>query len=99
MTPDQSWSQAIAILSEPSEPWGAMATVLSWTRTPVTAGEPERFWLMTMIPSAFQATVLLATSVVPELLTTMPPPQPQAVKPQPFSQTLFPVIVPPELIS
>src|SRR5262245_39917956 len=76
-----------------------MATVLSRTWTLFTVGEPERLWLMTTLPSAFHATVLPVTSVLPELLTTMPPPQPQAVNPKPFSQTLLLLMVPLELIS
>ena len=51
------------------------------------------------MPSAFQATVLPRTSAPPELLTTIPPPQPQLVNAQPFSHTALPVIEAPVLIS
>src|SRR4051794_22559520 len=73
--------------------------VLSWTRLPTTAGASERLWLRTEMPSAFQATMLSATSVLAEDEMVMPAPQPQVGKAQPFSQTRLPVMVAPELIS
>jgi len=39
-----------------------MAIALSWTLISTWSASSARFWLMTVIPSAFQATVLSWTS-------------------------------------
>ena len=60
---------------------------------------PPRFWEMTVMPWAFQARVLPATSTLALFWTRMPDPKHQDGKPQPFSQTALPAIRASRLIS
>ena len=72
---------------------GLIAIVLSWTLISTCGASSARLWLMTVIPSAFQATVLSWTSAWSELASVMAPPQAQPAPAQPFSQAALPLTV------
>src|SRR4029077_12061838 len=70
-----------------------MAMVLSWMSLSTWGASSDRLWLMTVIPSAFQATVLPDTVAWSELDRVMAPPQYQPEHPQLLFHRALPVTV------